>query len=382
MQVVQIKTKVKKSVLAGDLAMCQQQLSEEYDKQHEIPWIVCFSGGKDSTLLLQLTLEMLLEKKKKGYSRREIHVVANDTLVESPLIIEHLDGQLRLIKKFSREYNLPVKVVKTTPSIDSTFWVNLIGRGYASPNRSFRWCTDRLKIKPTNKYIKEQVNENGKVITLLGIRASESRNRRKISQDMESTQTTLRPHKSLVNCMIFSPIIKINDNDLWTILLQRPPPWGGSHRKLITLYRNAQSGRCPTMLDKSDAPMCGGASARFGCWTCTVIENDKSLEGLIDSGEERFQPLVDFRDYLAEIRSKPSSRMKRRRNGRIYTRLDGSAIKGPFTIRTRKLLLNKLEQLQADPLMSQKLISDEEKKIITQIWKKDEKDYKSSTWRK
>ena len=368
------------STLMHQFTKCKQLMVEEYNKKHNIPWIVCFSGGKDSTLLLQIVCEMLLEQQTKP--TRKVHVVANDTLVESPLIVSHLDSELKKIETFSKKHKLPMEVIKTTPGINDTFWVNLIGRGYASPNRSFRWCTDRLKIRPTSKYIKEQVAENGEVIVLLGVRSSESRSRKKIAKELEENQITLRPHKTLANCMVFLPIIDMDDEGLWTILLQRRPPWGETHRNLITLYRNAQGGRCPTPLDKSDAPMCGGASARFGCWTCTVIKNDKSLEGLIDSGFEQFQPLVDFRNYLAEIRSMPSSRMKRRRNGTLATKSDGTPVKGPFTVRTRKLLLEKLEELERQSDGENKLISVEEKEMIAKIWEKDEKDYRSSKWRK
>lgn len=367
------------SSLPARLAECKKLLRREYMQRHSIPWIICFSGGKDSTLLLQLVFEMLLEDAENHH--RHIHVIANDTLVESPLIIRHLDNQLRLLRKFCAEHQLPVTVKKTTPEKRNTFWVNLIGRGYASPSRIFRWCTDKLKIQPTSKYIKEQVDQSGKVIVLLGVRASESRNRRKIADKMNQDKQTLIPHPSLTNCMVFSPLINITDEELWAVLLQRRPPWGKDHRNLITLYRNAK-GQCPTMLDKSDAPMCGGASARFGCWTCTVIENDKSLEGLIDSGYEEFQPLVDFRDYLAEIRAKPMSRMKRRRNGRIFYRKDGSIIRGPFTLRVRAQLLDKLEELEQEMPANRKLISEEEKQLIREIWAKDAADYRSPAWRK
>ena len=36
------------------------ELIDEYRKDHDCPWIVGFSGGKDSTLVAHLVFEMLL----------------------------------------------------------------------------------------------------------------------------------------------------------------------------------------------------------------------------------------------------------------------------------------------------------------------------------
>ena len=66
---------------------------------------------------------------------RPVHVVANDTLVESPLVIGHVKEGLAEIRRASAAFDLPVVVATTAPSPDQTFWVNLIGRGYPSPNR-------------------------------------------------------------------------------------------------------------------------------------------------------------------------------------------------------------------------------------------------------
>ncbi|MBL8235063.1 MAG: hypothetical protein JNL98_41560, partial [Bryobacterales bacterium] len=71
--------------------------------------------------------------------------------------------------------------------------------------------------------------------------------------------------------------IDFTTDEVWQILLQRQPPWGGSHRDLITLYRNASGGECPLVIDKDQAPSCGTGSSRFGCWTCTVVEKDRSM---------------------------------------------------------------------------------------------------------
>ena len=137
------------------------------------PWIIGFSGGKDSTLLVQLVFEMLIDL-APGDRNRPVHVLCNDTLVESPVLMAHIDAQLTRLGQAAERLRLPVQVVKTMPALDQTFWVNLIGRGYPAPTRMFRWCTDRMKIQPTSTYIRQQVSAAGEVILLLGVRRAES----------------------------------------------------------------------------------------------------------------------------------------------------------------------------------------------------------------
>ena len=140
------------------------------------PWIIAFSGGKDSTTVLQLVWNSLkkIEPEKR---KRPIHIVCNNTLVENPVILSYVKKQLELIKVAVAEQSMPISVEHTIPSMNNTFWVNLIGRGYVAPNTLFRWCTERLKIKPTTKYIKDRISLYGEVIILLGTRKAESNTR-------------------------------------------------------------------------------------------------------------------------------------------------------------------------------------------------------------
>lgn len=148
------------------------------------PWIIGFSGGKDSTAVLQLVWYALRELPKSKL-KKEIHVVCNDTLVENPKIVEWIDSNLDLIAKQAKIEKLPFIVAKTVPELEDSFWVNLIGKGYPTPNNTFRWCTQRLKISPTTKYIKEQVAKKGEVVILLGTRENESAARKKSAQKFQ-----------------------------------------------------------------------------------------------------------------------------------------------------------------------------------------------------
>ena len=127
-------------------------------------------------LLLQLVWEVAAAV-PAGEPLRPIYIVANDTLVESPLVIRHLRQSLTVIRKAAQSTGLPITIKVTEPCIDQTFWVNVIGRGYIPPTRNFRWCTDRMKIAPTNDLIHKLVLAHDSAILLVGTRKSESQAR-------------------------------------------------------------------------------------------------------------------------------------------------------------------------------------------------------------
>ncbi len=169
--------------------------------------------------------------------------------------------------------------------------------------------------------------------------------------------------------MVFRPLMDMTTDDVWFLLLQRNPPWGGSHRDLVTLYRNAQGGECPLVIDKSQAPSCGTSSSRFGCWTCTVVEKDRSMEGFIEAGFEHMEPLMAFRDWLAEFRNDRSKRMIERRDGRVALMGDGTPVAGPFTLEARQEVLARLLAVQEEVGMP--LIGADEITRIKALWADD-----------
>ena len=353
------------------LAKCRQVMKTEYSRKHSYPWVIAYSGGKDSTLLLQITWEILIslpiEKR-----HREIYIVGNDTLVESPLVIQHLRASMSAIKASIVDARLPIRTKITRPNIDQTFWVNVIGRGYIPPTRNFRWCTDRMKILPTSYLIESLVKKHGRAFLLVGTRKSESEHRRRNMAKHHVTSATMNSHDSVPGCSVFAPLADLEDEDIWKILLQRSPPWGGTHKNLITLYRNAGGGECPLVLSKKDAPSCGTSSPRFGCWTCTVVVKDRSMGGLIASGQgdtSKLKKLFNFREWLVELRENETNRQRVRRDGNVKTRMDGSRVLGPFKLEVRKRILQQLKILENQTGWS--LLSHAEYEIIQDIWRRD-----------
>ena len=351
----------------ADLDSIRREIADEYGAPHNHPWVIGFSGGKDSTLVTHLVFEYLLSIPRSKRTRH-VHIVANDTLVESPLVVSHLKEVTNDIREAAGAFGLPVTVTITSPEPDKSFWVNLIGRGYPPPNRTFRWCTDRMKIQPTSKYIREQASSTGQVILLLGVRRTESATRASTVARYDNGER-LNRHNDLIECMVFRPIVEMSTKEVWQVLALSDPPWGGSHARLIKLYSDATGGECPVMTQKNEVAACGTSSSRFGCWTCTVVDKDRSLEGFVESGFAEFGPLLDFRDWIASIRSDPSRRMARRRTGQVTITNDGVFVPGPFTPDTRREILKRLLKLQAE--VAQPLITDEELDLIHGIWAED-----------
>jgi DNA sulfur modification protein DndC len=342
------------------------------------PWIVGYSGGKDSTCVVQMVFRMLEGIKKKERCKL-VHIVSSNTQVESPLISIRIEKTLAAMSRTAKKLGLPIETRYVRPVLDETFWVNLIGRGYPSPNRWFRWCTDRLKIKPISRYIRKQVKDNGEVVILLGARKSESASRSQTMDKYEIPDFRLRRHSSISGAFVYTPIEDFNARDVWTYLLQVPSPWGDKNRDLIAFYRQVD-GECPMQLDAKTSS-CGGS--RFGCWVCTVVDRDRSAEGLIEEGKTWLEPLLDFRNWLKKIRDDPKKRESVRKSERrkkdlarkLGRRFEpkkhrGFKVLGPFTFETRREILKRLLEVQ-DQHRDQKtiLISPEELRAIDLIWR-------------
>jgi len=288
-----------------------------YADPTERPWIIGFSGGKDSTALLTLVWEALLQVRELPTPfqlRRPVFVVCNDTMVENPIISEYTSRVLQRIEIAAKDQNLPIRVIKTIPRLEDSFWVNTIGRGYPVPNNAFRWCTDKLKIKPTSRFISEQVDVTGEVIILLGTRSSESQARAQSMKKHEIKGKRLTKHPSQANTYIYAPIRDLMVEEVWGII-HSTSPWGFDNNELYSIYRDASADdyECPTMVTNKEHSSCG--QSRFGCWTCTVVKQDKSMASLVNNGFPWLKPILDLREQMMIDRNIPEHRMKTRRNG-------------------------------------------------------------------
>lgn len=356
------------------------EIREVY-KRFPQPWVVGYSGGKDSTTTLQMVWYALAGL-PEAERRKKVYVIAADTKVEMPLIVNHINDNLDFINRKAREERMPFEAHKVEPTLNDSFWVNLIGRGYPAPTTMFRWCTDRLKIRPSTRYIEAKVATYGEVILILGIRKAESSTRMQLMNSYQIGEHVLRRNGSTPGAYVYAPIADMSTDEVWAYLQQVPSPWGGDNRKLVALYRNASAGECPLVIDDS-TPSCG--TSRFGCWVCTVAKRDLSMEAMIDNGEEWLEPLLEFRDFLA-MTSDPAKKHEfrdiRGRDGRVVFKKDGTAAARTFKLEASKDILRRLLFIDRD--VREKgitLISHEELKEIRRIWRVERQDWEDSVAR-
>jgi DNA sulfur modification protein DndC len=320
------------------------------------PWLVGFSGGKDSSLVASLVFETVLDLKPEQRNK-EITIICIDTRVEIPAIVELVEKTLDRMRKCSENNDLKIEVQLLRPSPEQSFWVNIIGRGYPPPNRIFRWCTQRLKIDPTTNFVNQRMGGHwSEAILHLGARRAESASRAQTMAERE-TRNGLCKHQDLPRVWVSNPIQFLTTEEVWAYLLQKPNPWGGDNRALYKLYVSASNGECPIQIDTS-TPSCG--NSRFGCWTCTVVERDKASEGLLATGDDRMEQLIEFRETLRVYQDPANGK-------RDSKRKNGAEGPGPLTIEARRELLSRLLKLQEET--GQRLISDDELFLIQQFWK-------------
>lgn len=351
----------------------------------DIPWVIGYSGGKDSTAAVQLVW-MAISELERYERRKPIHIINTDTMVESPVVSKWVEKSLIQMKNSALREGLPFITHRLTPESDNTFWVNLIGRGYPFPRLKYRWCTDRLKIQPVNKFIKEKIAEHGEIILVLGTRKAESSRRARTMAYYEKKRVRelLSPNPTLANELVFSPLEDWSNDDVWVFLMQYRNPWGYSNMDLLTLYKGATAdNECPLMVDKS-MPSCG--KSRFGCWVCTMVEKDKSMEAMISNDEEKawMTPLLEFRNEFGNTDGDRERRSFRRMNGEIrgsYHML----YHGPYKKEFREEWLRKLLQIQKEiniygpeEFRSLELITLPELQAIRRIWVFDKHEFDDS----
>jgi DNA sulfur modification protein DndC len=358
----------------------------------EIPWVVGYSGGKDSTATLQLIWSAIsglpAEKRTKP-----IHVITTDTGVENPYVSAWVRSSHKHIELAAKQQQMPMQPHVLEPEIADTYWVGLIGKGYPAPRQKFRWCTGRLKINPSNRFIRDVVRSSGEAIVILGIRKAESPRRAATMKKYEERRVRerLSPNASLPNSLVYSPIEDWRTDEVWVYLMQWENPWGHSNKDLFTMYRESTAdNECPLVVDTS-TPSCG--SSRFGCWVCTLVERDKSLNAMIQNNDEKewLQPIVDFRRELDIVNDREKRDFRRLRGEvQLFERnIEGETsvepIPGPYTKYWREYWLRKLLTAQKEMrenapenMRDITLISQAELSEIRRIWLEEKHEFDDS----
>lgn len=343
----------------------------------ERPWLIGYSGGKDSTLLVSLVYEAVKRLKMAGSKmNKKVYVITSDTMVENPIVKRYMHASSQSINTAADKWHddLPIEAHIIYPEPEQTFWSRIIGLGYPTPEPpGFRWCTERLKIYPMNKFVNDRINESGEIIILLGVRKGESTTRLKSITAREIEGKLLNLHNDIPNAYVYNPITDVPNALVWEFLLKEDcrSPWGTDMKYLFNLYQGESMGEEQSVLgeiDRDKIPVTG--NSRFGCWCCTMVKEDKSLQNFINksSGEDK-RILTELRNYrykILEMREDSRYRDSKRRNGAVYKKADGTFGLGPFTLEARRIILRDLLELENSTGLE--LITEAELKVIDKMW--------------
>lgn len=360
-----------------------------------IPWVIGYSGGKDSTAILQLIWYALIDLKAEGKCHKDVHVISTDTLVENPFVAMWVEKSLERMKETTAKQGLPIIPHRLTPAVKDRFWVNLIGKGYPAPRYKFRWCTDRLKISPSNTFINNLVDKRGEAILVLGTRKAESTARAASMDHYENIDTNTRKadgltaNGSLDRVWVYTPIAEWTNDDVWVYLNSVPNPWNFPNQDLMGMYQGAtEGGECPLVVDKS-TQSCG--DSRFGCYVCTMVSEDKSMTAMIANDDEKdwMLPLLALRneiDVNDANRDKRLDKLRRDKARRDFRRMNGTLtvhiskhgadiVPGPYIQSFREQLLQKVleaqiavQQMGPPEVKTLELLPLEELEEIRRIW--------------
>lgn len=314
-------------------------------------WVIGYSGGKDSTAALKIFLNAV---RRANLRQEHIAVIYCDTGVENPELDFFAKNTLRrLSQELPREFpNAKVEILKAP--VSERFFVRVIGRGYAPPSNRFRWCTKGLRILPVQRYLKE---EGSDAVVVLGLRFGESSQRdRSLQSGAGSDQIWQKQREGAARDLLL-PIIDFPLEQVWIAAQALEFPRAIDSLGLEELYRGA-SEECPLVRSPLSPPC---ASGRFGCWTCTVVRKDRSTENMIRQGKTWLSPYLEFRNWLQQFREEKELRWPTRRNG--------AGGPGPFTLKGRRLILRRLQLLEAE--VERELLSDEEIRWIWHLWELD-----------
>jgi DNA sulfur modification protein DndC len=363
------------------------QQTQELYLSDDIPWVLGYSGGKDSTAILQLVWKAIAALPKDKHIK-PVHVISTDTLVENPIVAIWVKRSLTQMSQSAIDNDLPIKPHRLIPEVQNRFWVNLIGRGYPAPRPKFRWCTSRLKISPSNNFISKMVKTNGEAILILGTRKAESAARAANMKKYEqgSTRDLLSRNRELDRVWVYTPISEWHDDDVWQYLMQEKNPWGFTNEELLNMYQGATSdGECPLVVDTS-TPSCG--DSRFGCYVCTMVGEDKSMAAMIQNDEEKewMLPLLELRTKWLDItdpnQEKKNKKIDLERKHRDFRRMNGSLtlhndrlVHGPYKQEYRSKLLEAVlnaetaaRELGPPEVKDLQLITMEDLEEIRRIW--------------
>ena len=255
------------------------------------PCLVAYSGGKDSTIALSLTLNAAVAAKEAGDVVPPIIVTHGNTGIENPTVSALAHHELAKVRKFGTRHGLNIRAEVAEPALNDTWAVSVLsGRKLPTfANSSSRDCTIAYKIHPMvrlrKKLLKEVGSQRAKPVTIIGTRFEESTERAaRMAARRESA--TLPWEKD--GAMYLSPIAEWTSDDVWESIgrmrtAEMPSFTNGDD--VFELYAAGGGTSCAVVSDMATegAKKSRACGARFGCSLCAAVGRDKSLENMLEA---------------------------------------------------------------------------------------------------
>lgn len=277
--------------------------------------VVATSFGKDSSILTMLALQALEEFVAEHGSAPTMFVITSNTLIENPKMDRFSRGEARKVREYAKAKGLPVEVRIASPSVSENYIVNIIGgRVVASTPDNGRACTVSLKIRPIErlkKRLARQLGYKGKdcrdmFVTVIGKRYDESDERaRNMENNGERPDQPIKMFKDKSGKdyeWLMSPIAAMTLDDIYFAIAyvrNEMIETYSDFEALVDIYRESNSGECMVNVYSKGKPGRTACGARTGCWTCTSVGLDRSMENMLNEPENAFMKgLNDFRTFL------------------------------------------------------------------------------------
>ena len=359
------------------------EILEHYYLTDDRPFCVAYSGGKDSSVILYLTIKMLEKLKKNGVELyKTVLVINSNTLAELPPVLQHLESSLKKIENYAKKNNLPVEVKEVVPETKNTLNVQLLGVGMPPPSNQLRWCTDKLKVFPIDKEITQNF-PTGEFISIIGTRRDESFSRELRIEKKSVKGTNLKLNDRYKNASNLMPIELWSTKDVWEYLFKQTNELLNIDF-LWKIYSDA-SGK-----DTNECTFVGAGGkhieegkigcgvSRFGCWQCYMVrDKDKSLDGLMQSGYEKVELYKEYRDWFWNLTQQGWEKTRdvysHRHQGQEFYNKGGKenpkygmTMPKGLTLKIRKQAFKKILELQDK--LNETIITENEIKLIQERW--------------
>ncbi len=240
-------------------------------------WLVGFSGGKDSSVVVDLVVGFLREGcpgSLRG-SCPEVLVVYSDTLLEPPPLRGYARGVIDALNRLASREGIPLTAVAAEPAPGEDL-AGMIARGYTPPSNRFRWCTKRWKLRPARRALLDWLGRRpkpGELAVITGVRAEESTLRATRAKQGSPSRGPGRGSRScpVGSCFRvpwgegYAPLIHWTANDVWEYIESRNPAWGLPRWSVLRKIYSAAGSM---------------ESLRMGCWACTLVKKDRAWPAL------------------------------------------------------------------------------------------------------